>query len=399
MFWNTILLAFRAMSRNMMRSLLTMLGIIIGVAAVVTMVTLGNGATISVSQQISSLGSNLIMVMTGHRMRTATAVPLFKVADAEAIATQISGVAGVAPTVSAEVTAVVGANNWKTRATGTTTNYLEIGNWHLASGRMFTGTEVQSGKSVCVIGNTIKRELFDTGDPIGADVRIGKFTCQIIGVLAAKGQSAMGSDQDDVIIAPLRTVQRRLTGSNDVSLLMVSAKPEASTARIKTQIESLMRERRNIRDNDDNNFNVMDTKEIAATLSGTTRILTMLLGAVAAVSLLVGGIGIMNIMLVSVTERTREIGIRLAIGAREREVLLQFMVEAIALSAVGGLAGIILAIFSSIGLSTLMDLPFIFDWEINIVAFLFSAFIGVLFGYMPARRAAHLKPIEALRHE
>ena len=399
MFWNTILLAFRAMSRNMMRSLLTMLGIIIGVAAVVTMVTLGNGATISVSQQISSLGSKLIMVMTGHRMRTATAVPLFKVADAEAIATQISGVAGVAPTVSAEVTAVVGANNWKTRATGTTTNYLEIGNWHLASGRMFTGTEVQSGKSVCVIGNTIKRELFDTGDPIGADVRIGKFTCQIIGVLAAKGQSAMGSDQDDVIIAPLRTVQRRLTGSNDVSLLMVSAKPEASTARIKTQIESLMRERRNIRDNDDNNFNVMDTKEIAATLSGTTRILTMLLGAVAAVSLLVGGIGIMNIMLVSVTERTREIGIRLAIGAREREVLLQFMVEAIALSAVGGLAGIILAIFSSIGLSTLMDLPFIFDWEINIVAFLFSAFIGVLFGYMPARRAAHLKPIEALRHE
>jgi len=250
-----------------------------------------------------------------------------------------------------------------------------------------------------VIGETVRRELFGSGNPVGDSIRIQRFSREVIGVLASKGQSAMGRDQDDAIVMPLRTVQRRLTGSQDVGFIMVSVKDGASTSRAMEQIKILMRERRKIGDGEDDDFNVMDTRQIAETLTGTTRILTALLGAVAAVSLLEGGIGTMNIMLVSVTERTREIGIRLAIGALEEEVLLQFLIEAVVLASLGGVVGIAPATAASAALAKVLQVPFLFNPGINALSFLFSAGIGAAFGYFPARRAAGLDPIEALRHD
>jgi putative ABC transport system permease protein len=403
MLWNTFILALREIRRNLMRSFLTLLGIVIGVSSVVTMVALGNGATVSVSDQISSLGSNLLVLRPGQRSGmgpagAASTAPAFKQADLDAVASQIGGVAALAPTVSKAVTAVAGAKNWSTLVTGTDNAYFSAGNWKLAAGREFTDSEVRAGKAVCVIGDRVRQELFGQQNAVGAQLRVKDFSCTIVGLLAAKGQGAMG-DQDDTIVMPIRIAQRRLTGTQDISSIMVSALPNVATEKVAAQLEDLMRERRKIGRNESDDFNILDTKQIAQTLSGTIRIMTALLGAVAAVSLLVGGIGIMNIMLVSVTERTREIGIRLAIGALEREVLLQFLIEAMALSALGGLIGIVLATAACLGLSQVLQLPYTFDPQTNLLAFAFSAAIGVIFGYFPARRAAQLDPIEALRHE
>ena len=396
-----MLLALREIQRNLMRSFLTTLGIVIGVAAVITMVTLGNGATASVAEQISSLGTNLLMVRSGQRsgMGASAAAAALKVADVHAIEEQISGLGAVAPTVGAGATAVVGAKNWSTSVTGTTNAYFTAANWTLAAGRLFTLTETRAGKAVCIIGDRVRRELYGQQNPVGSELRIKDFSCNVIGLLAAKGQSTMGADQDDTIVMPLRTVQRRLTGSTEIRMIMVSGRKDASTDKIKSQLEQLLRERRKIGPNESDDFNVLDTKQIAEALSSTLRTMTLLLGAVAAVSLLVGGIGIMNIMLVSVTERTREIGIRLAIGALEREVLLQFLIEAVVLSSFGGVIGIVLATVASVGLSQLLGLPYALDVQINLLAFGFSAAIGVIFGYFPARNAARLNPIDALRHE
>ncbi|MBL29217.1 MAG: multidrug ABC transporter substrate-binding protein [Rhodospirillaceae bacterium] len=400
MVWNTLLLALRAIRRNVMRSFLTILGIVIGVAAVVTMVTLGNGATRSVSDQIASMGSNLLMVLPGQRFGPGSAgAPDFKSRDVEAIRGQIAAASLIAPVVIKSATAVFQAENWSTSVVGTNDDYFEAGNWTLADGRTFTDAELRAGKAVCVIGQTVREKLFGGQSPIGAPIRIKQFSCDVIGLLKAKGQSAMGSDQDDTVVMPLRAVQRRLAGNQDISRLMISVRQGASIDAVKEQLTLLLRERRNISEAEDDDFRVMDTRQIAETLTATTKILTMLLGAVAAVSLLVGGIGIMNIMLVSVTERTREIGIRLAIGALEREVLLQFLIEAVVLSSLGGLIGILLATTASIALSNVMQMPYLFDPTINLLSFTFSAAIGVIFGYFPARRAARLDPIEALRHE
>ena len=402
MFWSSVLLALRAIRRNLLRSFLTILGIVIGVGAVITMVTLGNGATRAVSDQISSLGSNLIMVRPGQRLgpgRDSAGAPRFKASDAEAIAAQISSINAVAPVANKSVTVVYAARNWSTTVTGSTDAYFTVGNWQLADGRVFTKAEQRAGKAVCVIGATVRKELFGDRPPLGDELRIKNFACEVIGLLQSKGQSAMGMDQDDIIVIPLRTLQRRLTGSQDVNTLMVSAQDSGDTDRIMADLRLLMRERRKIVANEDDNFSILDTRQIAEAMTGTTKVLTMLLGAVAAVSLLVGGIGIMNIMLVSVTERTREIGIRLAIGALEREVLLQFLIEAVALSSLGGVVGITLATLASIGLAKVMQVPYVFDPGINLLSFLFSAAIGVIFGYFPARRAARLDPIDALRHE
>ncbi len=402
MIGNTIILAVRAIRRNLLRSFLTILGIVIGVAAVVSMVTLGNGATRAVSDQISSLGSNLLMVYPGRRLgpgRSSAGAPNFKIEDVGAIADQIGGLQGVAPSVGIGVTVVHQAENWATGVVGSTVDYFRIGNWRITAGRTFHEVEEKAGKAVCVIGETVRRELFGGQNPVGDELRIRNFSCDVIGLLAPKGQGAMGSDQDNVVVMPMRTVQRRLVGNQDVGALLVSLEDGVPAAKVKEQIEVLMRERRRIADNEDDNFTVLDTRQIAETLSGTTRIMTMLLGAVAAVSLLVGGIGIMNIMLVSVTERTREIGIRLAIGALEREVLLQFLVEAVVLSSFGGVVGIVLAALASAGIARAIEVPFLFNPQINVLAFLFSAAIGVIFGYFPARSAARLDPIEALRHE
>lgn len=400
MLWNALLLALRAIRRNVMRSFLTILGVVIGVAAVITMVTLGNGATQSVSDQISSMGSNLIMVTPGQRFGPGSqGAPNFKASDVDAIREQVSGIARVAPAVSKAVTAVYQANNWATVVTGSSDDYFPAGNWELVSGRTFTEAEERAGKAVCVIGETVREKLFGRQNPVGSEIRLRQFSCEVIGLLDAKGQSAMGSDQDDTVVMPLRTVQRRLTGSQDVHRLSISVRDGASIDAVKKDLAQLLRERRNIGPHEEDDFRVMDTRQIAETLTSTTRILTLLLGAVAAVSLLVGGIGIMNIMLVSVTERTREIGIRLAIGAMEGEVLLQFLIEAVVLSSLGGAIGIALATAASRFLAGVMQIPYVFDATITLLAFLFSAAIGVLFGYFPARQAARLDPIEALRHE
>ncbi len=402
MLLSALLLALREIRRNLMRSFLTVLGIVIGVAAVVTMVSLGNGATRMGSGQISSLGSNLLMLRPGQRLgpgRDSAGSPSFRKADVEAIRSQVSSLQVVAPVAGSSVTLVAGNNNWSASINGTTNAYLIAGNWKLAAGREFLDDEERAGKAVCIIGATVKKELFGSRNPLGDEIRVKTFTCQVIGLLASKGQGAMGMDQDDIVLMPISTVQRRLTGTQDIPTMMIALQNGADTPAVMAQIRSLLRERRKLAENEADNFNIMDTRQIAETLSGTIRTMTGLLGAVAAVSLLVGGIGIMNIMLVSVTERTREIGIRLAIGALENEVLLQFLIEAVVLSAFGGLVGVALAFVTCIGLSSLMHMPFLFNPGINLLSFCFSAAIGVVFGYFPARRAAQLDPIDALRHE
>ncbi len=403
MLGNTFLLALRAIRRNVLRSFLTVLGIVIGVAAVITMVTLGQGATQAVRDQISSLGSNLLQIRPGQRLGPgmgSAGAPAFKEADADIIASRIGGLKAVAPEVRSGVTVIANGKNWQTTIQGSTNAWLVTGNWTLASGRAFADEELSSGAAVCLLGATVKRELFGAdAEVLGEQVRVKSFSCEVIGTLAAKGQAAMGMDQDDTIVIPIRTAQRRVTGSTKVNTLLVSMRDGADTERITSALRALLRERRKLTDDADDNFNILDTAQIAQTLSGTTQLMTSLLGAVAAVSLLVGGIGIMNIMLVSVTERTREIGVRLAIGALERDVLWQFLIEAVVLSSLGGLVGVVLALGATVGLAQLMSLPFLFNPGINLLAFGFSALIGVVFGYFPARRAARLDPIEALRHE
>jgi putative ABC transport system permease protein len=402
MWLNTLLQAWRSIRRNLLRSFLTILGIVIGVSAVITMVTLGRGATLAVQTQISSLGTNLLMVRPGQRLGPGggAGAPSFKEADAQAIATQIGGVRAVAPESRNGVTVIANGRNWATSVTGSSNDWFDASNWTLSSGRRFTDEELQAGAAVCVIGETVRRELFGAGrDVLGEQVRIKQFSCSVVGVLGSKGQAAMGNDQDDTVLVPLHTLQRRVSGNQRVNTLLVSLRDDADAESVKASLAQLLRERRKLAEADDDNFNVLDTKQLADTLSGTTQVLTTLLGAVAAVSLLVGGIGIMNIMLVSVTERTREIGLRLAIGAMEREVLLQFLIEAVALAALGGLVGIVLATVASFALAQVMHVPYAFDPAINLLSFAFSAAIGVVFGYFPARRAAQLDPIEALRHE
>jgi putative ABC transport system permease protein len=399
--WDTLLIALREIRRHILRSFLTVLGIVIGVASVITMVTLGNGATVQVTQQIKSMGSNLLMVTAGKRLGPGrdSSAPSFKIADAEAIARDISSIDAVAPASSQSVTAVFGNENWSTTVTGTTNQYLRARNCAIQTGREFSTSELRAGAAVCIIGDTIRKKLFGPQDPVGKRLRLGKLSFQVVGLLEAKGQSSMGQDQDDIVLIPIKSFQRRLSGNTDVGIILVSASDNASTEAVKEDIENLMRERRHISKNEEDNFNVMDMTEISNMLTGTTRILTALLGAVAAVSLVVGGIGIMNIMLVSVTERTREIGIRLAIGALEREVLMQFLVEAVVLSSAGGLLGIVVGLLMCAGLKGVLQVPFVFNPGIIIVAFLFSAAVGVIFGYFPAFKAASLDPIEALRHE
>lgn len=404
MFWNAFFIALREIRRNLTRAFLTVLGVIIGVAAVITMVTLGQGTTQAVKNQISNLGSNLIVLRPGMGFgsRSSSAgVPNFSENDAEAISEQVPGIAAVAPLRNPSLSTVYLQNARTTSITGSTTAYFQIAKWTIDEGRFFDEMEQRTGRAVCVLGATVRRELYGADNPIGTKLRIGSASCEVIGLLKPKGQSGMG-DQDDTIIVPLSTLQRRLLGkksAHDIGQIMISAEDSANSDLLIADITSLMRQRRNLQGNEEDNFFVFDTRQIAETLSSSTKMMTTLLAAVAGVSLLVGGIGIMNIMLVSVTERTREIGIRLAIGARAREVLLQFLVEAITLSSIGGVVGILLAFGLCYSLAQLIDVPFSFDARINVIAFLFSTAVGVIFGFTPARRAAALDPIDALRHE
>jgi putative ABC transport system permease protein len=398
----TIVLAVREIRRHLLRTFLTTLGIVIGVAAVVTMVTLGNGATAAVREQISGLGANLLQIRPGQgfgRGGGGPAPPDFDFEDLAAIRDQVAGVVVAVPLAQSNAVAVRNAANWQTTINGTTADYFTAQQWATATGRVFTPAEEQAGKAVCVIGQTVRRNLFRDEEPLGQRIRLRDVSCEVIGTLAARGQGGFGADQDDVVLMPVKTVQRRFTGNRNLRLITVQVDPAYDTAQVTASIQALLRERRNVTGAKQDDFSVFDTAQITQTLQGTTRILTSLLGAVAAVSLLVGGIGIMNIMLVSVTERTREIGIRLAIGAVGREVLLQFLVEAVVLASLGGIAGLLLALLASWALAPVLQVPFLFDPAINLIAFGFAALIGVVFGYFPARRAAALNPIDALRHE
>jgi putative ABC transport system permease protein len=323
----------------------------------------------------------------------------FNSRDIEALRSEITGVRAIAPVAQRTVTVVYGAQNRRTVLVGTDNDYFITQNWTLEAGREFFDGEVRGGGAACVIGETVRDALFGNAAPVGQSIRVGNVSCDVIGLLVPKGESSMGADQDDVVLLPLRAFHRRVAGNTDINTIYVSARDGVDTARLQADIERLLRERRNIARGQEDDFSVRDMKQIVDTMAGTTAVLTGLLGAVAAVSLLVGGIGIMNIMLVSVTERTREIGIRLAIGALERQVLTQFLVEAVVLSLFGGFVGIILGLSLAWLAIAAMGVPFIVDPAIILIAFGFSALVGVIFGYFPARRAAHLDPIEALRHE
>ena len=401
MITNAFLLALREIRNNIMRAALTTLGIIIGVGAVIMMVTLGNGATKSVTSDIASMGRNLLIVIPGQQrqMGPPVASTPFTASDADAIAREIPGLDAVAPETTQQEVAVNANQNHTTTVVGTTNAYFVGREWKLIAGRQFTIGELRAGKAACVIGETVRKDLFGAQNPVGARMRVNKVTCDVIGLLLSKGQSTMGQDQDDLVIMPLETVQRRFAGNTDVNVIMVSATSAGSVLHVKSLIEQLMRERRHVVPGQADNFNVQDLQEITKTIESTTAILTAFLSAVAAVSLLVGGIGIMNIMLVSVTERTREIGIRLAIGARARDVLLQFLIEAVVMSAIGGIVGVIIGLLGSAAIAAALKLEFILEPGVIIIAVLFSAGVGVAFGYFPARRAARLDPIEALRHE
>ncbi|MDQ0249144.1 ABC transporter permease [Sphingomonas sp. Sphisp140] len=402
MFGTTFILAIRSILRHKLRSILTALGIIIGVAAVVTMVTLGKATTAAVQQQISALGTNILQIRPGQgfgRGGGGPRPPDFKPADVTAIRDQVAGVTAVAPQAQTTATVIYNGANWSTTVNGTTNGYFEVSPWPLIEGRYWTRAEEQAGKAVCIIGTTIQTNLFRGGSAAGSRIRVNGISCDVIGVLKTKGQAGFGGDQDDVVIMPIKQVQRRFTGSTDIRLMLVGTDPAYNSAQIQSSITDLLRERRNISGGKQDDFNIFDTAQISQTLTGTTTLLTQIVAAVAGISLVVGGIGIMNIMLVSVTERTREIGIRLAIGAVASEVLMQFLVEAVVLSMLGGLIGLLLAQMAVALMSWLGSLPFLFDVQINVIAFAISAIIGVVFGYFPARRAASLNPIDALRHE
>lgn len=402
MLGNTLLMASREIRRNKLRSTLTTLGIIIGVAAVIALVTLGQGATEKVTSDVANMGVNMLTLSPGAERRgpgmQMQAAPL-TIEDAQAIERDISSIASVAPYSSRGVLAVFGNTNWNTSVTGTTNDYFDVRALKIATGRMFSDVELQGGLPVCVLGATVVKELFGRQDPIGSSIRLGKVSCQVIGTVESKGQSTFGMDQDDFILMPLSSFQRRVSGNNNISSIAMSAVSEDATEKAKEQVTALMRERRRVAFGQADDFNIRDMKEMASTLESVTSALTALLAAVAGVSLVVGGIGIMNIMLVSVTERTREIGIRLAIGARAHEVLLQFLVEAIVLSTIGGVIGMILGLGGSYAAGRALGLPFVLMPQIVVIAFGFSAAVGVGFGYFPARKAAQLNPIEALRHE
>jgi putative ABC transport system permease protein len=404
MIGNAILLALREIRRNMLRATLTTLGIVIGVGAVIALVTLGNGASESVTSSIASLGRNLVILQPGARRGFgggggATGAPPFSIEDAEAIAREVANVRAVAPVAVRTDIAVSGNQNHSTQVLGTDNAYFTARQWDAAQGRLFAEAEIRAGRMVCILGQTLRTALFGSQNPLDTEIRVGAAPCEVVGVLQSKGQSTFGQDQDDIVVMPIRALQRRLTGNTNVGMVWIAGAQAEDVPKIIGDVTQLMRERRHLTPAAPADFQANDMAQITQVMQQTTSILTVFLAAIAGISLVVGGIGIMNIMLVSVTERTREIGIRLAIGAREKDVLTQFLVEAVMMSAFGGLMGIAVGLGTSAGFSRYFNLPFVPSAGVVALAFAVSAGIGIAFGFFPARRAARLDPIEALRHE
>ncbi|MAU23486.1 MAG: multidrug ABC transporter substrate-binding protein [Martelella sp.] len=401
MFLEMLKLALRAVRRNLLRSFLTVLGVIIGVSAVIVMVTVANGTAEQVRTEIARLGTDVLFVRPGQRAPGAAseAAKGFTERDIAALRNQIPDLRAVAPQNIADATVVAGGNNRKTVVIGTSDAFLDAQDWTIESGSDFAGAEVAASDTACILGATVKQTLFADDDPVGRNVRVGNISCAVIGTLVAKGEAGMGRDQDDIVLMPIATFQRRLGGDSYIESIVLAAKDGVSTQDLKAEVGDLLRERRNILPGRPDDFEVNDMTEITNAVSGTKSHLTGMLAAIAGVSLLVGGIGIMNIMLVSVTERTREIGLRLTVGALERQVLLQFIVEALVLSISGGVAGIIIGLGLAYAAVQYLSLPFVIDPWMIAGAFGFSALIGLIFGYFPARRAARLSPIDALRFE
>lgn len=400
-------IALRALRVNKMRALLTMLGIIIGIAAVIAMVAIGAGASKVISDQIASMGSNLLLVLPGSTtsggLRTgAGGTPTLTYDDAKAIKAECPSVAEVAPTVRGTAQVVFGNQNWSTIVLGTTPEMVVVREWPIQAGRNLTQADVDGAAKTCLIGQTVAENLFGDADPIGKIVRIKKVPFTVVGLLDKKGRSAQGTDQDDVIFIPLITAQRKVFGSlfpNTIGAMMIQAKDAESLKKAEDEVTALLNQRHRIGPNKDADFSVRNLSEIMAVSAQSSKVMSMLLGAVASISLVVGGIGIMNIMLVSVTERTREIGIRMAIGAKEGDILLQFLTEAVLLTTLGGLVGILLGVASAVTVSKLVGWPTLISFQSIVIAVVFSAGVGVFFGFYPARKAASLNPIDALRYE
>ena len=400
----TIRIALRALRRNKLRSTLTALGIIIGVGAVIAMVGIGNGAKSQVEAQIASLGQNVILVFSGNFSSGGVrsgwgGAGTMTIDDADAIQREIPGVVALSPEVRGGQRVLANGQNWRTQVLGEGTDYLNIRDWALEDGAMFTEQDVRGAAKVCIIGKTIVNQLFPNEDVVGRNLRIRDIPFKILGVLTPKGLSVMGSDQDDVLIVPYTSMMKRLERRTNLSSITVQAESSDVSDKVQRDIADLLRQRHRIAPGRDDDFTIRGQQEIANAATATTRTMTVLLGAIASVSLIVGGIGIMNIMLVSVTERTREIGIRMAVGAHGRDILLQFLIEAITLSSLGGLIGVLLGVGAAQVLSKVAGWPTLISSTSVIVAFLFSAAVGVFFGFYPARKAAQLDPIEALRYE
>jgi putative ABC transport system permease protein len=402
MIWTLVKLSLGEIRRNVLRSFLTTLGIIIGVASIIVVLALGNGATRSIRDQIGALGAGIVLIQPRQPQTpglAGAALRFFKEGDVEAIREQLDGVRAIAGIVQVGALAVANTQSWPTTVRGTTNEFFLARQWTMAQGRSFLPLEEASGKAVCIIGDTVRRSLFRDDDPLGRGIRMGNATCTVVGVMTARGQGGFGEDQDDVIVLPLKLVQRRFTGSREVRSILLALNAEIDSEPFKASLVSLLRERRNLSPTQEDDFALLDPKQISETITSTTRVLTVLVAGIAGVSLLVGGIGIMNIMLVSVTERTREIGTRLAIGAFEKDVLLQFLVEATVLASLGGILGIAIGTITASGIGFIGQLPTVFDPTVALFSFIFSAFIGVSFGYLPAKKASSLNPIEALRYE
>ncbi len=406
-FLASLRIALRALMVNKMRSILTMLGIIIGVSAVIAMIAVGSGAKARIAEQIASMGSNLLIVLSGSStsggMRWGSGtVPTLTVDDAKAILSEVPAVKYVAPNLQGVAQVVYGNQNWSTNVNGTTPEVLDIREWPVVSGRPFTQQDVDGATKVCLLGKTVVDNLFGGIDPIGQIVRIKKVPFTVVGVLGSKGQTTFGQDQDDTIFVPLTTAQKRLFGMQFpgmVRVIAVQAKEPELMKEAEDQINALLRQRHRIQPNQDNDFTVRNLTEVMASAQQSANVMSLLLGAIASISLIVGGIGIMNIMLVSVTERTREIGIRIAVGAKSKDILLQFLIESLVLSLIGGILGITIGIGGTYILSSFTQWPTLLSIQAIFLAFFFAGSVGVFFGFYPARKASLLDPIEALRYE